>query len=455
MSSATETTSPAVRPAHNHCLAPARANARIDNGRYRSLFPDLPALEADEAALHALGRAGGPCDLGIDFAVDTDARVAAVWPFFGQFVAHDITADRSPVTHRADADRIRNFRAPRANLESLYGAGPVGSPYLYARDDPAKLLLSPHGDDVPRNHEGIALIGDPRNDVHLFLSQMAVAFIKLHNRLVERLREDGTTEDALFEDARRAVTWHYQHVIVREFLPSVIGAELTTELLERGPQLYRMDGDSYIPFEFADAAYRYGHAQIRDRYQVNARLGPLPLFPDLMGFRPVTTERAVDWTLQIDVAGHPAAQRAKRIDARLPASLIALPTQISGSEPGSDYASLANRDLQRGQAVGLASGEAIAHRLGVPPLPAAAVGLADRGWTGETPLWFYILKEGEVLHGGERLGPVGGRVVGEVLVGIIDADSESFRSVAPEWQPTLPGRRAGSFGLADILVPPR
>ncbi len=308
---------------------------------------------------------------------------------------------------------------------------------------------------MPRNHEGIALIGDPRNDVHLFLSQMAVAFIKLHNRLVERLREDGTAEDALFEDARRAVTWHYQHVIVREFLPSVIGAELTTELLERGPQRYRMDGDSYIPFEFADAAYRYGHAQIRDRYQVNARLGPLPLFPDLMGFRPVTTERAVDWTLQIDVAGHPPAQRAKRIDARLPASLIALPTQISGSEPGSDYASLANRDLQRGQAVGLASGEAIACRLGVPPLPAAAIGLAERGWTGETPLWFYILKEGEVLHAGERLGPVGGRVVGEVLVGIIDADPESFRSVAPEWQPTVPGRRAGSFGLADILVPPR
>ena len=128
-----------------------------------------------------------------------------------------------------------------------------------------------------------------------------------------------------------------------------------------------------------------------------------------MGFGPVTPERAVDWTLQIDVAGHPAAQRAKRIDARLPASLIALPTQISGSEPGTDYASLANRDLQRGQAVGLASGEAIARRLGVPPLSPEEVGLAERGWTGETPLWFYILKEAEVLHAGEQLGPVGGR----------------------------------------------
>ena len=244
-------------------------------------------------------------------------------------------------------------------------------------------------------------------------------------------------------------------MIVQEFLPGLIGPQLTAELLEHGPQFYRAEGEPYIPFEFADAAYRYGHAQIRDRYQVNARFGPVPLFPDLMGFGPVTPRRTVDWTLQIDVPGHPAAQRAKRIDSRLPAALIALPTRVSGSELGTDYASLANRDLQRGQAVGLASGEAIARRLGVEPLPAEQLGLAEHGWTGETPLWLYILKEAEVLRDGEQLGPVGCRVVGEVLVGIIDADSESFRSVDPQWQPTLPARSAGGFGLADILVPPR
>jgi hypothetical protein len=70
-------------------------------------------------------------------------------------------------------------------------------------------------------------------------------------------------------------------------------------------------------------------------------------------------------------------------------------------------------------------------------------------------LWFYIVKEAEVLNGGEQLGPVGGRIVGEVLVGIIDADSESFRSVDPAWTSTMPARRAGAFGLADILVPIR
>ena len=220
-------------------------------------------------------------------------------------------------------------------------------------------------------------------------------------------------------------------MIVREFLPGLVGAELTAELLERGPQLYRLDGDPYIPFEFADAAYRYGHAQIRDRYQVNAGFGPCPVFPDLMGFGAVPAEHAVDWTLQIDVDGHPLAQRSKRIDARLPAPLIALPTQISGSAPGTDYASLANRDLQRGPAVGQASGEAVAARLGVRALGADEVGLAASGWAGETPLWFYILREADVLHDGAQLGPVGGRIVGEVLVGILDADPGSFRSVDP------------------------
>jgi Animal haem peroxidase len=446
---------PASRVARDHCLAPERVGAPIYGGRYGRLFPDLPELQVDEESLHALGRPGGPCDVGVDFTDDAgaDATPAAVWPFFGQFVAHDITADRSPLGHRADPDQISNFRIPKANLESVYGAGPAGSPYLYARDDPAKLLLGASGHDVPRNHEGTALLGDPRNDVHLFVSQMHVAFVGLHNRLVDRLRADGTPEPEVFEEARRAATWHYQHVILREFLPGVIGPELTADLLDAGPRRYRVDGDPYIPFEFADAAFRYGHSQIRGRYQVNPGFGPCPVFPDLIGFRPVEPERAVDWPLHIDVPGHAPAQRAKRIDGRLPASLIALPTQISGEEQGSDYASLANRDLQRGQAVGLPSGEAVARALGIEQLTAEQVGLAGHGWQAETPLWLYVLKEADALHDGDRLGPVGGQIVGEVLVGLVDADPESFLAVDSSWMPTLLSHRPGAFGLADILVP--
>jgi hypothetical protein len=441
--------------ARDHCLAPERVDAPIEGGRYRRLFEDLPGLEADERALHALGRRGGPADMGAD-GEDSDASVEAGWPFFGQFIAHDITADRSPLGHRADPEQIRNFRTPRANLEGVYGAGPVGSPYLYDNGDPSKLLLGPDGVDVPRNQQGIALVGDPRNDVHLFMNQLQVRFIRLHNRLVDRLREDGTPEADLFEEARRAATWHYQWVILREFLPILIGEELTDRLLDFGADLYRPgeDDEPYIPFEFADAAYRYGHSQIRQRYQVNDSLGPVPVFPDLIGFCEVPVARRIDWSLLFDVPGRPAAQRAKRIDGRLPESLIALPQAVSGVDQTDAYASLANRDLQRGQAIGLPSGEAVAGALGIDPLTAEQVGLGEHGWSAETPLWIYVLREADALHAGDRLGPVGGRIVGEVLVGIIDADPESFRSVDRSWKPTLPSHDPDGFGVADILVPP-
>jgi hypothetical protein len=446
MSTATTVNSP------DQCLAPERVEDSALGARYRRLFDRLPALDVEQDELLALGRADGPCD-DTSAAGAADGKVAAGWPFFGQFIAHDITADRSPIGHRTDPGQIRNFRMPRANLEGVYGSGPIGSPYLYDKDDPAKLLLGEGGHDVPRNHQGIALLGDQRNDVHLFVSQMQVAFIRGHNRIVDRLREDGVAEPDVFEEARRTATWHYQWVILREFLPLLVGDEIVDELLDGGWTLLRPEEAPYIPFEFADAAYRYGHSQIRDTYRVNRDFGPVPVFPDLMGFGAVPLERTIDWTLQFDFAGHGQAQRAKRIDGTLPNCLISMPRQISGEDEGSDYSSLANRDLQRGQTVGLASGEAIAREMGVEPLSADQIGLAERGWKHETPLWLYLLREADVLEDGDRLGPIGGRIVGEVLVGIIESDPESFRSVEPSWTPTLPAHDPDRFGIADVLAP--
>ena len=180
----------------------------------------------------------------------------------------------------------------------------------------------------------------------------------------------------------------------------------------------------------------------------------MPVFPDLMGFGAVPQEHTIDWTLQFDLPGNGAAQRSKKIDGTLTGSLISMPRQVTGEEEGSDYSSLANRDLQRGQTVGLASGEAVAREMGVQPLSTDQIGLAASGWEYETPLWLYVLKEAEALENGDRLGPVGGRIVAEVLVGIIDSDPESFRSVDPSWKPILPSHDPDGFGIADILVPP-
>jgi hypothetical protein len=440
--------------ARDHCLAPDRVvDAPIYGGRYGRMFADLPPFSADEALLHMIGSAGGACDGSEAEATGgDDATVEAGWPFVGQFVAHDITADRSPLRSHTEEDSLRNFRTPRLNLECVYGGGPVGSPYLYRRDDPAKLLLGPGGDDVPRNQEGLALIGDPRNDVHLFVNQLQVAFLRAHNLLVDRLREDRVAEDEIFDEARRATMWHYQWILLHDYLPVLIGQELTDELATEGPRYYVLDGEPYIPFEFADAAFRYGHSQIRHRYRINAVSADLAMFPDLMGFGSVPPERAVDWALLFDLPGNPPAQRAKRIDGRLPASLINLPAQITGDVDDEAYHSLAVRDLQRGQAIGLPSGEAVARKIGADLVDPADIGLSSHGWLDETPLWFYILREADVVGDGDRLGPVGGRIVGEVLVGILDADPESFRTVDSAWRPTLPAAEAGRYGLSDLLA---
>jgi hypothetical protein len=433
-------------PVRDHCLAPERVGAPLDEAdRYGRMF-DLPALEVDEALFHRIGSAGGFSDAGDSHG---DARAEAGWPFFGQYVAHDLTADRSPLRAHADLSALRNMRSPRANLESLYGGGPVGSPYLYRRDDPAKLLED--DGDVPRNRERIALVGDPRNDTHVFMSQMQVAFIRAHNALVDQLRVGGVVEGDLFAEGRRALTWHYQWLIVNDFLPGVIGRELVDELLDDGPRYYNPRPVPFIPVEFADAAYRYGHSQIRQRYRLQPGGAARPLFPDLIGFGPVG-ERRVDWSLLFDVPGHPPAQRAKPIDGRLAHTLIELPTAITGEVETPAYHSLAARDLQRGEGTGLPSGESVARVLGVEPLSRDDIGLDRHGWRGETPLWLYVLREAAVRRGGEQLGPVGGRIVGDVLVGIIADDPESYLAVDPDWTPTLPRHEAG-FRLRDLLVP--
>ncbi len=425
---------------HQHLSdAPVTAQA------YGLLFPELPALDADESFIQRLGNIGGPCDGSDVTDPDRDAaREAAGWPFFGQYVAHDITADRSALAQHADIDTLRNARRQKLDLEGLYGAGPAGEPFYYDVRDSATLLLNDH--DLQRNAQGTAIIGDPRNDSHLFVSQLHYMFARFHNAVV------SWVADNQFGTAQRLVRWHYQWIVLHDFLPRIIGAPLAADLIESGPTYYNPMHDPYVPLEFAAAAYRYGHGQIRDRYRINATAPAAPMFPDLIGFRPVEPAHVIDWAYLFDLPGHPPAQRARKIDGRLPRSLMRLPEAISGAVVTSAYRALSVRDLQRVHACGLASGEAIARHLGVEPLTREEVGLTSMGWAGETPLWYYVLREAAVRANGDQLGPVGGRIVGEVLTGLLDHDPESFRVVSPQWRPVLPSATAGEFTVADLMA---
>jgi hypothetical protein len=416
------------------------------------MFPGLAPLGIDPQLLMRAGGGGGVCDAAA--VLDQlgpggdDATEAAGWPFFGQIVAHDITADRSPLGGSGDPETLRNSRSPKLNLEMLYSDGPIGSPYLFDLHDPAKFLLGPDG-DVPRNSQGAALIGDPRNDVHLFSLTLHVALQHAHNRIVDLLRENGVPEADVFDQARTTLTWHHQWIVVRDFLPRLVGQSLVDEVLTDGGRWFApASQEAYIPLEFADAAYRYGHGQIRHLYRLVDSGPAVPLFPDLVGFGPVPANRRLDLTQVFDVPGRPPAQRAKRLDGRLAESLIGLPEQVTGAVDSATYRSLAVRDLLRGETTELPSGEAVARHLGVTPLTADEI---EQPWPDGTPLWYYTLKEAEHRGGGDRLGPVGGRIVTEVLIGLLRADPSSYLSLEQDWEPTLPAEGPG-FGLADLFI---
>jgi hypothetical protein len=89
--------------------------------------------------------------------------------------------------------------------------------------------------------------------------------------------------------------------------------------------------------------------------------------------------------------------------------------------------------------------------MGAMPLTRTELALGD--WQDETPLWLYILREAAVRGGGDHLGEVGGRIVAEVIVGIVRNDPESYLSSNPSWRPSLPSHEAGIFKIRDLLAP--
>ncbi len=128
-----------------------------------------------------------------------------------------------------------------------------------------------------------------------------------------------------------------------------------------------------------------------------------------------------------------------------------LPETMIGTVAKEEEVSLAYRDLERGRDCDLPSGEAIARLMGLEALTSAEVGLEQHGWSLETLLWYYILREAELRHDGERLGAVGGRIVAEVLLGLLLADPTSYLGAKPDWKPVLPSREDGEFRMADLL----
>lgn len=443
----------------------------FSQGKFGRLFPALQPFAPDTKSvrdkLMELGKLGGVMDAGDSPQVRENPNnpdnpdILAGFTFLGQFLDHDITFDpTSSLERQNDPESIQNFRTPLFELDSVYGSGRAASPHLYdSTTGNVKFLLDAAApNDLPRNSQNTALIGDPRNDENLIVSQLHVAFLKFHNAMVDRVKQNGVTNpNEAFSEAQRLVRWHYQWIIVHEFLPKTVGQSLVDEVLHQGRRFYDWRHEPFIPVEFAVAAYRFGHSQVRAGYRVNVDFAA-PIFnealpsdasdPDDLSGGKRAPRRFVDWKLFFDVSNGGPPQPGKAIDVKLSTPLFALPF-IPPNLPDNPR-SLAQRNLLRHLTFGLPSGQCLAKAMRIVPL--SSKDLADvqpLGFDSSTPLWLYILKESEVVAQGKRLGPLGGRIVCEVFLGLLEGDRLSYLRQEPDWTPTLESGK--NFKMADLL----
>lgn len=495
----------------------------VESQSFDFLFPDL---QDDEANL--LPQAANTPELLKNLGsamVDTDTAgedspIPAAYTYFGQFVDHDITLEiqqgfgsgsmqqlldpaMTPLGVAAIRNALLNHRTPTLDLDSVYG---LPAPRDAANGDRMQLgkvtrlnsttppTARPAGTeaddfhDLPREprsegnieHDRAAVIGDPRNDENLIIQQLHVAFLRAHNALVD--------QGLSFDEARRVLRQHYQHVVVHDFLKRVADPAIVDDIVTNGNRWFDpLSEPTFMPLEFSVAGYRFGHTMVRADYNFNsnfnlndgipASLEFLFTFTALSGQLGFGTEPASgtdtlpdNWIIQWqNVIGDDAAvMKTRRLDPSLAAfkdgefrALFALKSLTGTAETPDLAARLAVRNLLRGYRLRLPTGQALAEHLGLQALTKdevlAAAGSADQrialeagGFQFRTPLWYYVLAEAKHFHNGAHLGPVGSTLVAEVLLGLVRRSADSILT-QPGWSPSLPSAKPGKFELADLL----
>lgn len=415
--------------------------------------------------------------------IDENPTIPAGYTYFGQFVNHDLSFDPTPVSDaELDEHALVDFRTPALDLDNIYGRGPDDQPYVYTgfkvadkrtmrlrvgrpvQSSGAKVgtkndlfrLIDTAKLDFNDDRDGVAVIGDQRNDENRIVAQIHSALVAFHNKVVAdqalltAFGADLSSDDAWFRAAAKIVRWHYQWVVVHDFLDRVCQPGTKDEVLNAGgvprlPHYHRPEASfAYMPVEFSAAAFRFGHSMVREGYALNQYVGAgaerIPIFSyntiNMAGFSGALPNFwGADWGYFLDGdlepkvrPGFQVPQRSYRIDALLADPLADLPQY---QRDGSPFVNLAFRNLERGQMLDLPSGQDVARALGVMPMTDDV--LWDAGsmlldvtqfdtdqrtafelvrsrrakikadWVdgsnaplkGSAPLWYYILREAE------------------------------------------------------------
>ncbi len=483
---------------------------------FRSLPPadfgandDASKKNLDELAVEMVRGEDKPKD-GPD---NEESGIPAAFTYFGQFVDHDLTFDpASSLQKQNDPDALVDYRTPRFDMDNIYGRGPDDQPYMFD----GKLFIlgepfdgastNPNAKHLPRAANGRAIIGDPRNDENVLVSQLQSMWHRFHNHIA---REN---ESWPFERIQQEVRFHYQWIVLHDFMTKIVADTVLKEILPDGMEnlfkspprlrIFHAKDEAFMPLEFSAAAYRFGHSMVRPGYRLNDTIKDIPIFAmgkpggDLRGFLPPPAGWAMDWQrfinlepLDYGVVGVGAAdpdqtlpanqkrlQLAYVIDTSLTNPLKHLPKSIDGGS----VPNLAQRNLERGWRMRLPSGQSIARALGIDPLAdkdiligkfpdgasrKAITEFGDGKFKDNCPLWTYCLaeatvgdnvaqltvetKEGAKVIATPQLGAVGGRIVAETFLGLMVVDSSSYISQNPTWQPSF--KHKGVFGLREMI----
>jgi len=398
---------------------------------------------------------------------DASAETPAGFTFLGQFIDHDITLsalmsgvdDLRAIT---PIESFRNLRSPQLDLDSVFGLGPEErkSKVLYRPDLTLKTGADTGGGawDLPRTEDQVAIIGDPRNDENKIVAQIHAGFIHAYNRMYAE--ETASSQTERYARARLRLYTTYQYILLNDYLARFVDPAIMQAMLANGARRFaammQANGDKIVmPMEFAVAAFRFGHSQVRPGYLMN--IGPdgpngARLFSD--DGRDLNGGTQIDASLRLDdelffsdtlpVQG--PFNMARKIDAKLALPLFSLePPSIPSTEGGHPHPigtpanprSLGHRNLLRSRQLNLLDGFQAANALGIQPLTVGQLGLDGfRQLNQSPPLWYYILKEAEVVGGGERLGPVGSHILCETFIGLMEhATNSFFRLHGRDWTP--------------------
>ena len=371
----------------------------------------------------------GPVALIVDPALSVNnpnnpAHTAGT-TFMGQFMDHDMTFDlTSRLGVPTEPEDSVNTRTPALDLDSVYGGGPSDDPELYTfeRGHAPKFKIGFGGlfEDLPRTANRTAIIADPRNDENLMIAGLHAAFLLFHNKAVDYVeeRDRRASPDEVFREARRLTTWHYQWMILHEFLPLFIGQALVNDILSQWTEILPAQGGVHARRVPGRGVPLWPHAWCAPRtgriWRVTMATPFFAMIFDPAGegqADPVdlrggarAPRRFIGWQTFFDFGptftdgpGNPnPAIRPNKHDGHEASpprcSICRSPRSLRATAP----ISLPQRNLLRHITWSLPSGQSIAREMNVPALSTADLSeLKDLGHRLDesTPLWYYVLKE--------------------------------------------------------------